>query len=122
MAQALPGAGAERTARRAPSRLALHLRGRHSSGGNQPGLPQQANRWQHQLERSDFDCSDRDLQVRGSPLTADPLAAAAPAEIVQALHCPVRCREGAGYRWHVPKPARQGDGALCRREKPGPGS
>ncbi len=47
---------------------------------------------------------------------------APPAEIVQALHRSVLCREGLGHCLPVPEPARQGDGVLRRREEADPGS
>ena len=53
-------------------------------------------------------------------MAADLLGAAAPTEVVQALHRPVLCGEGPGHRRSVPEPAGQGDGALRRREDPDP--
>ena len=80
VAQAVSGAGPGRPARRAPPWPAAHLRGRHGGRGDQPGPADQAPRRQHPLERPLSGCGNRDLQNHRSPLAADLLGAAPPAE------------------------------------------
>jgi transposase len=53
-------------------------------------------------------------KTHGSPLAADLLSPATPAEAFQALHRSVLCREGSRHRRPVPQSAGQGDGALRR--------
>ncbi len=59
---------------------------------------------QHPVLRALLGGCHRDLQDHGSPMAADLLAPAQPAEIVRALNRAILCGEGPRHRWPVSEP------------------